>query len=632
MECGLHPCYSDAASRKVEVHSLNDEMTAGGVNIPNAAPVDLYGSFAKLIREEQEKLRTSLMEEVRNAFAKQQAELMGRLPPRGAQQQKAANPSRAASPRQVAKANKDASEAKNDYLMHGHRTSTKFITREDIEKEESDATEPYKLKCDGTFSSIFAKDDSDVETPHWTTEHFYKDTGLFQAIARSDVFINFTLVVISCNAVYLGVDADRNTADILYDSYWPFILFENLFCFYFTAELIIRYLAFKRTIDACKDGWFRFDFVLVGIMIAETWVIAPLLYFIVGNAIQIPAEPLRLLRLLRLTRMARLMRALPEIVTMTKGMIIASRAVTSALLMIAALTYLHAIVLHMLLSDNEEFNDKLHEDLRRQFDTIPMCMWTLLLDGTFMMDGAAVIMTEMLHEGTFISVLACLIFLLFVLLSALTVMNMLIGVLCRVVTAVAEGEVDDAALRLVKETILLDLKKFDDGKGMLTHEGLVEVMSDPQSKAVLRSLNVDRLFLMELQRMLFPTKESSVSIKTLMELMLMCRGDLPCTVKSLSSGLSYVSTVLHQFEFRMTENMEVLRDMFVDYLEATGAFVVPNPGADELSTACCETDGGLVDLPAVTNAGGNGPRAAIQTPGPSSRLSPRTPENETCQV
>lgn len=143
-------------------------------------------------------------------------------------------------------------------------------------------------------------------------------------------------------------------------------------------------------------------------------------------------------------------------------------------------------------------------------------------------------------------------------------MNMLIGVLCQVVTAVSASEVDDAAIRLMKESILLLLKECDDGDGMISHPELLKVMFNPQSKAALKQLNVDRLFLMELQKMLFPKPDSVVPIKSVMELMLMCRGDLPASVKSLSSGLSYVSTVLHNFEFRVTENMEILRDIICE--------------------------------------------------------------------
>jgi len=46
---------------------------------------------------------------------------------------------------------------------------------------------------------------------------------------------------------------------------------ENIFCFYFTAEVVIRFLAFKRKCLFYRDAWFVFDSLLVSCMVLETW-------------------------------------------------------------------------------------------------------------------------------------------------------------------------------------------------------------------------------------------------------------------------------------------------------------------------------------------------------------------------
>merc|ERR1719375_1695501 len=130
------------------------------------------------------------------------------------------------------------------------------------------------------------------------------------------------------------------------------------------------------------------------------------------------------------------------------------------------------------------------------------------MDGTFM-DSTGDVLTTLIDMKKSNTVLSAIVFLIFILLSAMTVMNMLIGVLCEVVSAVAQGERDEAAINLMKETILMDLKQFDNGDGMITRQELMSVMRDPQSKAVLRGLNVDQLFLLELQSMLFPKPDST---------------------------------------------------------------------------------------------------------------------------
>merc|ERR1719149_7352 len=98
----------------------------------------------------------------------------------------------------------------------------------------------------------------------------------------------------------------------------------------------------------------------------------------------------------------------------------------------------------------------------RHFETIPRCMFTLLIDGTFL-DSAGKMLSTLLYSGSPAGVVSCFLCMCFILMSAITVMNMLIGVLCEVVSAVAQGEKDEACIRLAKQSILLDLKEFDDG-------------------------------------------------------------------------------------------------------------------------------------------------------------------------
>merc|ERR1712023_95828 len=80
------------------------------------------------------------------------------------------------------------------------------------------------------------------------------------------------------------------------------------------------------------------------------------------------------------------------------------------------------------------------------------------------------------------TILALALFLCFVGVSAITLMNMLIGVLCEVMSSVAQSEKEDCAIRLVKDTILLMLKAFDeDGNGVISRDELRSVMTDPMA-------------------------------------------------------------------------------------------------------------------------------------------------------
>lgn len=367
---------------------------------------------------------------------------------------------------------------------------------------------------------------SKLDEEIYDVANFYWTEGYAQVVARSDVFINTTLAVISLNAVYLGIDADHNKAELLLEADWGFIMCEYLFCIFFVSELVIRFLAFESKLNCLRDGWFKFDSFLVILMVMETCVLPFVMPLLSSGSKPPPTGPLRLLRLLRLSRLVRLMRSLPELVIIIKGMVVAFRAVGSSLLMVTMLLYVFGIVMHMMLSEDDD------ENVAEYFQTLPCCMWTLLMDGTFLLDTHTVL-GFLVHTGEFNHILCVAIFLVFILLTALTVMNMLIGVLCEVVSAVAANEKEEAAIRVMKQTILIELKKFDDGDGLIDEDELNELMADPYSVTVLESLGIDVPFLQELQVMTFDKPGMTCPIEHLIEQMLTCRRDLIFTVKHM---------------------------------------------------------------------------------------------------
>jgi voltage-gated sodium channel len=429
---------------------------------------------------------------------------------------------------------------------------------------------PIQLQVDGAFGSLFDNGEPpDMSKPHYSVEYYYHEKGIAQKLARSDRFINVTLCVIVANAVYLGIDQDWNKADDITQTHPFFVACDNLFCGYFTVELMVRFFAFKRKVDCVRDGWFRFDTFMVLLMVFETWVMMPMQLIMQSGKVSIPVEPFRLLRLLRLTRMARLMRSLPELVTMIKGMMMSSRAVGSSLLMVGCLVYIFAIILNLVLGQDDGLNDQLLGDVGLKFDSVTRCMWTLTIAGTLLLDGSGDVLTTLMYTPNFRCRVACMVFMLFILLASITVLNMLIGVLCEVVSQVARNEKDEAAIRLVKDSILMDLLKFDDGDGLITHEELMKVMNDRDSKKVLSSLNVDRLFLLELMQNNYTKPDSKMTIKEIMELMIQCRGDNFMTVSSFANGLSYI-----------TRENRKLRDSLVKEIQLTHKILdcVEHPG------------------------------------------------------
>ncbi|CAE8714086.1 unnamed protein product [Polarella glacialis] len=270
----------------------------------------------------------------------------------------------------------------------------------------------------------------------------------------------------------------------------------------------------------------------------------------ITKAQTVALPPLRLLRLLRLSRLVRLVRCLPELLTMINGIRNGARAVGSSLLMVAILTYMFGIVMHMFLSNNEELADK--------FGTLALCMWTLLLDGTLTSETKGTLEC-LLAEEEYAMVF---IFLVFLFLSCLTVMNMLIGVLCEVVSAVKQLEEQTIAHELVKGTVLVLLKQLDvDESGDISKEEMANVMEHEEARACLEDLNVNLEHLMDLLDMHYKD-ESDLSMLFLLELILACRGDQPSATKHVIAESMFLrwdlKETMHQLEERLDKKFQAI--------------------------------------------------------------------------
>merc|ERR1719387_3079745 len=172
----------------------------------------------------------------------------------------------------------------------------------------------------------------------------------------------------------------------------------------------------------------------------------------------------------------------------------ATRGVCSSLLMIVVLVYIFSIIIYMFIK----------EEALESFASLYDCMWVLMVNGT-LLDGVGETMYELKDEQLYHLVI---IFTLFILLSALTVMNMLIGVLCEVVTAVGENEKEQAAVDLMKHSVLLLLKRLDkDGSGEISQDEFNQVLADPEALQVLEELEVDVHYFIELMDMFFESHQ-----------------------------------------------------------------------------------------------------------------------------
>jgi hypothetical protein len=175
-----------------------------------------------------------------------------------------------------------------------------------------------------------------------------------QNFASSNEFQNFTLFVIVLNGLWIGIDVEWNhpngaTNTWLTDLEPLAVIVENIFCSYFTFEIIVRMAAFGKA--NITDYQFLFDFVLVLFMVLETWVMPIVAALFDGGGGGDILAKFSVLRLLRLTRLMRLATSLPELLTLIRGMINAAKAVTVVLGFLLLLLYIFAIILTGQLGD-----------------------------------------------------------------------------------------------------------------------------------------------------------------------------------------------------------------------------------------------------------------------------------------
>jgi hypothetical protein len=369
----------------------------------------------------------------------------------------------------------------------------------------------------------------------YNVHDFYKTVGCAQAVARHPIFENFTLAVIFFNALWISVDTDLNNADLLADAEWYFQVAEHSFCTYFTFEWIVRFWAFKRKRDGLRDSWFVFDTFLFVFMAFETWLMT-ILYAIIrplnadagsglGNTSVL--KTMRLARLTRMARMVRLLRAVPELIILIKGIGVAARSVIFTLVLLVLIMYLFAITFRQLVSTLPMGTGSYLED--EYFTNVFKSMLLLFLDGV-LPDQKAIVMDCLDAHWVCGVLILC-----FILLAALTVMNMLVGVLCEVVSVVSAAENESLAVAFVKqkmEQIFGELGLDEDGNNQISQREFEALLVRPDAANAIQEIGVDVLGLVDLSDFIF-RDGIELSMEDFMELVLQLRGTNSATVKDV---------------------------------------------------------------------------------------------------
>lgn len=188
--------------------------------------------------------------------------------------------------------------------------------------------------------------------------------------------------------------------------------------------------------------------------------------------------------------MGKLMRFFPELAIIVKGMAASVRSVWCAAALIFLITYVFAIIFtdayHQGLMNDEEASEFGEHEL---FGSLGKSMRHLFIMGTILDDITACTNTI---RSTSKSTAMMLAFVVFVLVSSFTMFNMLIGILCEVVTATSDNEKAKAAEIAFTEAITKLFKKMDqDANGAITREEFMTMKDDSDVLGALESLDVE---------------------------------------------------------------------------------------------------------------------------------------------
>jgi hypothetical protein len=319
---------------------------------------------------------------------------------------------------------------------------------------------------------------------HDDEKAFYSGSGIFQRIARTNAFVNVSLLMVAFSSIWIGVEVDSDESGI------TFRVIAHLFCFFFVAELFVRFMAINRKRDIFVNPRLRpqfgFDVFLVLLVLLDTWIVPALMvatnFRLDGNARFLLV--FRLLRILRVLRVVRVVREIPELLLIIKGVIMAFRPIIIVLALVGLIVYAFAIVFRVFL-DSTEIGAK-------RFASVPASMATLLIDVTLSGSRGGPIIRETYRE----SAVGAVILFFFVVVANITMMGVLGGLLVHTVRTVAEVEKEEHTVKdaLARFDSLWQqfLKQHDeDNDGCISARELQDLCCKKNVKRILQQLQVD---------------------------------------------------------------------------------------------------------------------------------------------
>jgi len=410
---------------------------------------------------------------------------------------------------------------------------------------------------------------SGIHDPSYDVRNFYSHRGCCQNVARHPYFQPIVLAVVALNAVWIAVDVEVNSAVVLFQAPAVSQVLEQLFCCFFLAEWLVRFVAFKSKTMGMRDPAFQFDTLLMVLAIFDCWVL------MVVMAIWMSVDPsivdnrsvvqcLNLVRLTRLLRLGRLCRAFPGLMVVFKGMYTARRVVMVVMCLLVATIYMFAISFRQLARDT-----KLGQ---RYFSSVTDSARTLLLHGTFP-DVADFVATTS-SESQLLGVLMII----FVMLSFIVLLSLLTAGMVEMVGVAAAIEQEEMMVKHVRVRLsevckpLMEQRAAERGENILTRSDKLGrkvadsqftrddfdfYLSDSDVVREIQLMGVDVVGLVDLAEAIFI--DGDIFFSDFLELLLQLRGSNVAKVKDI---VDLRKVILQEFDrAEQTSIPEALSEM-----------------------------------------------------------------------
>lgn len=369
--------------------------------------------------------------------------------------------------------------------------------------------------------------------------------GCLGALATSIWFDHVASLVVAVNAIWIAFDVDLNGKPLL-QSAPVWVIGENLFCFFFVFEVIVRWFGVKNKWLLTRDYWFWFDLFLAVLMAAETWLLS-IIFLIAGMDGDSPlgnfTSMLRMLRLLRLARIVKVLTIVPELTTLISAFTGAIRSVVVTLVLLLIVVYVFTIALVSTLQGSQVGD--------ASFGTVLWGMYILTRDG-IVPDSAPIL--ELMEEKGWLPTLAVM---LFIVIATFAMLNMLVGILCDVAIRVSAVYAYRIQADFVRERLgdIMRTSIDADSDGLVSKDEFLAIIQNDEAVAAVKGLGVDVAALVEQADLIFDgvdaegePLELKLSHEEFMDTVVSMRPKCEITLKDIAGLRQFVDRLLGNVE------------------------------------------------------------------------------------